>query len=127
MGKWVRKHEERTSTPVVHEATICKPWGIDHNTKDDNKNIKMLKEELWTRTNTEVKVIVLQRNQVVKETILLDEIWRNSTRKQEVQKELEKEVGQVWENNRVVYMEERIYVLNNWKNKSRSYKTTMNQ
>ena len=87
----------------------------------------MLKEELWTRTNTEVKVIVLQRNQVVKETILLDEIWRNSTRKQEVQKELEKEVGQVWENNRVVYMEERIYVLNNWKNKSRSYKTTMNQ
>jgi len=86
----------------------------------------MLKEELWIRTNTEVKVIVLQRNQVVEETILLDKIWRNSTRKQEVQKELEKEAGQVWENNRVVYMEERIHVLNNWKNKSRSYKTTMN-
>ena len=32
---------------------------------------------------------------------------------QEVQKKLEKEDGQVWEDNRVVYMEGKIYVPNN--------------
>jgi len=50
---------------------------------------------------------------VVKEIILLDEIWKNNTREQEVQKELEKTDRQAWKNNRVVYIEERIYVLNN--------------
>ena len=52
----------------------------------------MLKNDLWTkRVNTEVEVIVLRENQVVKEIILLDDFWKNNTRKQEVQKELEKE------------------------------------
>ena len=61
-------------------------------TKDNNKDIKMLKNDLWTkRVNTEVEVIVLRENQVVKEIILLDDFWKNNTRKQEVQKELEKE------------------------------------
>jgi len=46
-----------------------------------NKKIKMLKEELWTRRiNTEVEVIVLRGNQVVKEIILLEKIQRNNTR-----------------------------------------------
>ena len=45
----------------------------------------------------------------------LDKIQLNSIREQEVQKELEKKDKQVWKNNRVVYMEGRIYVPNNWK------------
>jgi len=45
------------------------------NTKDDNKNIKILKDELWTRRiHTEAEVIVLKRNYVVEETTLLEEI-----------------------------------------------------
>ena len=85
-------------------------------TKDNNKDIKMLKNDLWTkRVNTEVEVIVLRENQVVKEIILLDDFWKNNTRKQEVQKELEKEDRQAWKNNRVIYIEERIYVINNQK------------
>ena len=69
----------------------------------------MLKNDLWTkRVNTEVEVIVLRENQVVKEIILLDDFWKNNTRKQEVQKELEKEDRQAQKNNRVIYIEERI-------------------
>jgi len=60
-------------------------------------------------------VVIIRENQMVKETILLEEIRRNKTREQEVQKELDKDEGQAWENNGIVYMEERIYVLNNKK------------
>ena len=52
---------------------------------------------------------------MVKETILLDKIQRNNTREWEVQKELENEEVQAWKNNRVVYIERRIYVPNNQK------------
>ena len=37
---------------------------------------------------------MIQRNQVVEETTLLEEIRRNGTKEQEVIKELEKEDGQ---------------------------------
>jgi len=41
-------------------------------TKNDNKNIKMLKDELWKRKiNIEAEVIVFRENQLVEETILL--------------------------------------------------------
>ena len=50
-------------------------------TKEDNKDIKMLKNELWMRrVTTETKVVVIWENQVVKETTLLEEIRRNQTR-----------------------------------------------
>ena len=85
-------------------------------TKDNNKDIKILKNKLWTRRiYIEAEVIVFKRNQVVEETTLLKEIWGNNTREQDVLKELEKDNGQAWENNRVVYIEERIYIPNNWK------------
>ena len=54
-------------------------------------------------------MIVLRENQVAEETTLLDEIIRNQTREQEVQKELEKNDRQVWKG------DGRIYVLNNQK------------
>jgi len=39
-------------------------------------------------------MIVIRGNQVVKETTLLEEIRRNQTREQEVQRKLEKDEGQ---------------------------------
>ena len=54
-------------------------------------------------------------NQIVEETTLLEEIQKNNTREQKVQKELTKENGQSQKDNSVVYMEEKIYVPNNWK------------
>jgi len=66
----------------------------------------MLKDELCIRrVNIEAKIAIFRGNQLVKETTLLKEIQRNNIRKQEVQKELEKENGQAWEDNGVVYME----------------------
>ena len=46
---------------------------------------------------------------------MLEEIQKNNTREQEVQKKLEKEDGQTWKDNRIVYIEEKIYIPNNWK------------
>jgi len=44
-------------------------------TKNDDKNIKMLRDELWTRRiNIEAEVIVFRENQLVEETILLEGI-----------------------------------------------------
>ena len=47
-------------------------------TIEDNKNIKMFKDKLWTRqVSMEAEVVVIRENQVVKETTLLEEIRRN--------------------------------------------------
>ena len=46
---------------------------------------------------------------------MLEEIQKNNTREQKVQKKLEKEDGQTWKDNRIVYIEEKIYIPNNWK------------
>ena len=40
-----------------------------------------------------VEVMLLQRDKVVEKTTLLEEIWQNSTRENEVIKELKKEDG----------------------------------
>ena len=83
---------------------------------EDNKNIKILKNELWTRRiSIEARVVMIRKNQVVEETILLEEIKRNQIREQEVQKELEKDKGQAWKDNRIVYIKGRIYIPNNRK------------
>ena len=43
------------------------------NTQDNNKNVQMLKEELWTRRMT-AKVTVLQRKKTRENSSLLDDI-----------------------------------------------------
>ena len=76
----------------------------------------MIKDKLQTKkVSTEVKIIVLRRNQVVEETILLDEIKRNQTKEQKVEKELEKDNRQAQKDNGIIYMKGRIYVPNSWK------------
>ena len=62
-----------------------------------------------------VNITVLQRNQVVKKTTLLEKIQWNSIKKQEVIKELKKENDQSWEENEIVYMDSKIYMPNNQK------------
>ena len=47
-------------------------------TKEDNKDILMLQEEIWTRRQIIAEVTLIRKNQVVKETILLGKFWRNN-------------------------------------------------
>jgi len=44
------------------------------NTKEDNKDIQMLKEEIWSRQQITADITIIQRNQVAEETTLLEEI-----------------------------------------------------
>ena len=81
--------------------------------KEDNKDILILK--IWTRRQITAEVTLIQKNQVVEEITLLEGIWKNNTKEQEVVKELEKNNNQAWEEDGIVYVEENIYVLNNWK------------
>jgi len=50
------------------------------NIKEDNKDVLMLKNEIWIRQQTIAKVMLIQRNQVVEKTTLLEEIQRNNTK-----------------------------------------------
>ena len=43
-------------------------------TKEDNKNVLMLKEEIWTKRQITGEVTLIWKNQVVEETTLLEEI-----------------------------------------------------
>ena len=60
------------------------------NTKKDNKNIQMLKEELWTRRIT-VKVTILKRTTKIEDSNILKEIRNNNTREKEIIQALKKE------------------------------------
>ena len=56
---------------------------------------------------------MLKRYKSLEDSNLLEEIRRNNTREQEVEQELKKENGLVWEQDRIIYMEGQIYILNN--------------
>jgi len=58
---------------------------------------------------------MIKRKTTVEEGNILKEIRRNITREKEVIQALKKEDGLTWEEDRVVYVEERIYILNNKK------------
>ena len=84
------------------------------NTKEDNKDIQLFKEELWSRRMT-ADITIIGRKMIMDEYNIIKEIRRNNTREKEVTQALKKEDGLIWEENRVVYMEGRIYVPNNKK------------
>ena len=55
------------------------------NTKNDNKDVQVLREELWTRRTME-EVTMLKRNQTMVDDLdILKEIYRNNTREKEIQ------------------------------------------
>jgi len=51
--------------------------------KKDNKDVQMLKEELWIR-RTMAEVMMLKRKTITDKQEILEEIRRNSTKEQEV-------------------------------------------
>ena len=84
------------------------------NMKEDNKNIQILKEELWTR-RTMAEVMMLKRMITTNKQEILEEIRRNSTKEQEVIQVLEKDNGLLWEEDKIIYMERRMYIPNSKK------------
>ena len=58
---------------------------------------------------------MIKRKTTVEESDILKEIKRNTTREKEVIQAMKKEDGLTWEENRVVYIEGRIYVPNSKK------------
>ena len=74
-------------------------------TKEDNKDIQLLKEELWQRkTMAEVTVI---KKKIAEENDILKEIRRNTMREKEVLQVLGKK------KDGIIYMDGRIYMPNN--------------
>ena len=84
------------------------------NTKEDNKDVQLLKDKLWQR-RTMAEVIIMKENKTREESKTLKEIRRNATREKEVVQALKRNDSLTWEEDRVVYMEGRVYVPNNKK------------
>jgi len=60
--------------------------------KEDNKDVQLLKEELWSRRMT-AEIMMMGRKKTVKEYNILKEIQKNSTKEKEVVQALEKQDG----------------------------------
>ena len=84
------------------------------NTKEDNKDMQLLKDKMWTR-KTIVKITMLERKMMTEESDIVKKIQRNNTREKEIIQALEKKDGLAWEEDGIAYMEERIYIPNNKK------------
>ena len=95
------------------------------NMKEDNKNIQLLKEQLWIR-RTIVGIMMLERKMTVDELDIIKEIKRNNTREQEVVQALKKKDRLTWEEDGIVYMEGRIYIPNNKKTREKILKENHN-
>ena len=77
------------------------------NMKEDNKDVQLLKEELWSRRTT-AEITIIGRKTTTEEYKVIKEIRRNNTREKEVVQALDKQDG-------VVYKKGRIYIPNNKK------------
>ena len=95
------------------------------NTKEDNKDVQLLKDKLW-QWKTTAKVTIIKEDKTREENEILKEIRRNTIRKNEVVQALERNNGLAWEENGVVYMKGRIYVPNNKKIKEEILKKNHN-
>ena len=84
------------------------------NTKEDNKDVQLLKDEIWTRKTT-VKIMMLGRKVMTEESNIIKKIQRNNTREKEIIQALEKNDGLAWEEDGMAYMKGRIYIPNNKK------------
>ena len=91
------------------------------NTKEDNKDIQLLKDKLWQQRMT-AEITMLKRKMTREESDIIKKISRNATREKEVVQALKKEDCLTWEEDGVVYMKGRIYVLNNKKIKKKILK-----
>ena len=62
------------------------------NTKEDNKDVQLLKDKLWQQKTT-AEVIIIKENKTREENEILKEIRRNATRENEVVQALERNDG----------------------------------
>jgi len=91
------------------------------NTKEDNKDVQLLKEQLWTKRTT-AEITILGRKTIMDELNITKGIRRNNIREQEVVQVLKKKDGLTWEEDGIIYMKERIYIPNNKKIKEQILK-----
>ena len=91
------------------------------NTKEDNKDVQLLKEQLWTRRMT-AEITMLGRKTIADKLDIIKEIKRNNTREQEVVQALKRKDRLTWEEDGIVYIEERTYVPNNKKTRKKILK-----
>ena len=84
------------------------------NTKEDNKDVQLLKKELWSKRTT-ADITIIGRKITADECDIIKEIRRNNTREKEMTQALKKEDGLIWKEDGVVYIEGRIYVSNSKK------------
>ena len=82
------------------------------NTKEDNKDVQLLKNEMWSRKSTS-KIQVFDGKKRVNESDIIKKIRKNNTREKEIVQAIKREDGLAWEEDNIVYMEGRIYVPNN--------------
>ena len=61
-------------------------------TKENNKDVQLLKEQLWTRKTT-AEITMLGRKTIMDRLDIIKEIRKNNTRKREVVQALEKKDG----------------------------------
>ena len=81
-------------------------------TWEDNKDVQILKKDLWARRMT-AEIIMIRRNTTIENSKLLEEIWKNNTKEHEVEQKLKKDDGIIWEQDRIMYMDGKIYIPNN--------------
>jgi len=81
-------------------------------TREDNKDMQLLKDEMWTRKSTN-KIKVFEERKRADESDILKKIRKNNTREKEIVQAMKREDGLAWKEDDVVYMEGRIYVPNN--------------
>jgi len=60
------------------------------NTKEDNKNVQLLKEKLWSRRTT-AKITIIGKKMTIEECEVIKKIQRNYTREKKVVQALEKQ------------------------------------
>ena len=96
-------------------------WKDQVNIKKDNKDVQLLKEQLWTRRMT-VEIMMLKRKMIVDELDIVKEIKRYNTWEQEVVQALKNEDRLTWKEDGIVYMEGKIYVSNNNKTREKILK-----
>ena len=95
------------------------------NTKENNKDVQILKKELWSR-RTIAEITMIGRKMIAEECDVLKGIRKNNKREKKVVQALEKQDRLIWEENGVVYMEEKIYIPNNKKIKEEILKENYN-
>jgi len=84
------------------------------NTKEDNKDVQLLKDKLWQQKMT-AEITMIQRRTMIEESNIFKKIKRNTTREKEVVQALKKEDSLTWEEDGVVYIEGIVYIPNNRK------------